>query len=247
MGAAGIARNVSHASIKSSPLAVAVFALQRRRCSRLFLPPAAFRPTPAAMRLSAPAAERNRGPILDVLRRELPSSGVVLEIASGTGTHVVFFARGLPDLQFQPTDPSEESIASIAAWSRDEPSPNLLPPRRLDVLDDDWGILRADAIVCINMIHIAPWQATTALFRGAARVLAPPAPLVLYGPFKFSGAFLADSNALFDTSLRGRNEAWGVRDLDDVTRVAEEHGFLRKSIVDMPAQNHVVVFQRRGA
>lgn len=197
------------------------------------------------MRLSAPAAERNRGPILDVLRRELPASGVVLEIASGTGTHAVFFSRGLPSLQFQPTDPSEEALASIAAWSEAEPSPNLLAPRRLDVLDDDWGVARADAVLCINMIHIAPWQATLALFRGAKRLLAPSAPLVLYGPFKFGGVFLAESNAVFDASLRGRDEAWGVRDLDDVTRVAEEHGFLRKSLVDMPAQNHVVVFRRQ--
>ncbi len=197
------------------------------------------------MRLSAPAAERNRGPILDVLRRELPASGVVLEIASGTGTHAVFFSRGLPSLQFQPTDPSEEALASIAAWSEAEPSPNLLAPRRLDVLDDDWGVARADAVLCINMIHIAPWQATLALFRGAKRLLAPSAPLVLYGPFKFGGVFLAESNAVFDASLRGRDEAWGVRDLDDVTRVADEHGFLRKSLVDMPAQNHVVVFRRQ--
>lgn len=196
------------------------------------------------MRAHAPAAERNAGPILEVLRTVLPAEGLVLEIASGTGQHAVRFARELPNVRFQPSDADPGALDSIVAWSTAEPSPGLLSPLCLDVQRTPWPLSHADAIVCINMIHIAPWAATEALFQGGARVLSPGAPLVLYGPFRFGGQFLAESNAVFDASLRGRDPRWGVRDVDDVTRVASAAGFVRERIVPMPANNHSVVFRR---
>jgi SAM-dependent methyltransferase len=163
------------------------------------------------MKRSAPSALRNRAPILEVLRRVLPAEGVVLELASGTGEHAVHFAAALPGLTWQPSDPSPEARASIAAWRAEAALPNLRPPLPLDVvapwpLDD---VAPLAAIVCINMIHIAPWAATEALFAGAARALAPGAPLVTYGPYRFGGAFTADSNAAFDADLRAPRSALG--------------------------------------
>lgn len=196
------------------------------------------------MRAHAPAAERNAGPILEVLREVLPAEGLVLELASGTGQHAVHFARALPGLRFQPTDGDAAALASIAAWAAAEPSPGLLAPLRLDVHEAPWSVRQADAVLCINMIHIAPWTATEALFRGAAAILSPGAPLVLYGPFRFGGAFLAESNAVFDASLRGRDPRFGVRDLDEVTAVAAAAGFARERVVAMPVNNHTVVFRR---
>lgn len=193
---------------------------------------------------NAPAAERNRGPILEVLREVLPAHGLVLEIASGTGQHAVHFAAALPHLEFQPTDVDPAALGSVQAWVADAGLPNVRPPVPLDVCEPRWPVEAADAIFCANMIHIAPWAATLGLFAGAERVLPLGAPLVLYGPFAFSGRFTAPSNEAFDQSLRGRDPAWGVRDLDDVTRIAEQHGLARERLVEMPANNHTVVFRR---
>jgi hypothetical protein len=193
----------------------------------------------------APATQRNREPILQTLRDVLPR-GKVLEIASGSGEHAVFFARGLPECLWQPTDVDDAALASIAAHRADEPAPNLLAPVRLDVCATEWGAAAEGvaAIVCINMIHIAPWPACEALFAGAARHLPANAPLVLYGPFRFHGTFTAPSNEAFDARLRGENPAWGVRDVADVERAAAAAGFRHEQTVAMPANNHVIVFRR---
>jgi hypothetical protein len=197
------------------------------------------------MKQHAPATARNREPLLEVLRRILPSSGRVLEIASGTGEHAVFFAEALPRLTWQPTDVDAVSLASIAAHRDAADLPNLLPPRLLDATAADWEIDQISAVVCINMIHIAPWSACQGLFQGAAGVLEPGAPHVLYGPFRFDGVFTAPSNEAFDRALRDRNPTWGVRDLTLVTKAAERVGFDRVELVAMPANNHVVVFRRK--
>lgn len=196
------------------------------------------------MKRHAPATQRNRTFILDVLRRVLAGRREVLEIASGTGEHAVFFAAELPGVVWQPSDPDPGALASIDAHRLEAGLPNLAPARRLDVTEDAWGVERADALVCINMIHIAPWSAAEGLFRGAARLLGEGAPLVLYGPFRFGGQFTAPSNEAFDASLRARDPAWGVRDLDDVTALAERAGFTRTEVIAMPANNHTVVFRR---
>lgn len=195
----------------------------------------------------APATDRNREPILAVLRDVLPSSGIVLEIASGSGQHAAFFAPRLPRVTWQPSDPDPAALASIEAWRAEAGASNLRSPIRIDVTQDDWGALEAAAIVCINMIHIAPWAACEGLFRGAQRLLLTEgAPLYLYGPFRFDGRFTAPSNEAFDASLRSSDPSWGVRDLADVTALAERHGFAREAVIPMPANNHSIVF-RRGA
>jgi SAM-dependent methyltransferase len=196
------------------------------------------------MKRLAAAAERNRGPILDALRGVLPPSGLVLEIASGTGQHVVHFAAALPGLEFQPTDLDEENLDSVRAWVEEAGLPNVRPPLRLDVREPDWSVARADAIFCANMIHIAPWAAAEGLLAGAARVLPPGGPLCLYGPFRFGGRFLAPSNEEFDAWLKARDPSWGVRDLDVVTATAAGHGLVREAVFEMPANNHTVVFRR---
>jgi SAM-dependent methyltransferase len=193
-------------------------------------------------RRNAPAALRNRVPILDVLRGVLPAAGTVLEIASGTGQHAAFFAGALPDLTFQPSDPDPEARASIAAWCAC--LPNVRPPLALDVTAPRWGIARADAVLCINMIHIAPWAACEGLMRGAAHVLPPGGVLVLYGPYRLEGRHTAPSNAAFDQSLRMQNPAWGVRDVEAVLAEAERHGLALDRRVAMPANNQSVVLRR---
>ena len=195
-----------------------------------------------AAKQHAPAAARNREPICDVLSRVLPHSGTVLEIASGSGEHAVCFARAFAAIQWQPSDPSAEARASIAAWRAEAGLANLAPPLALDVTAETWPVTAVDAVVCINMVHISPWQATLGLFAGAARVLAPGAPLYLYGPYRFAGAFTAASNAAFDRSLRARDPRWGVRDVDELTAVAHAHGFALTETVAMPANNHSLVF-----
>jgi len=192
--------------------------------------------------LSAPAAARNRAPILEVLRRELPESGLVLEIASGSGEHALCFAAALPALSWQPSDRSEDALRSIAAWRATGSVRNLMAPVALDVVAPAWPVARADAIVCINMIHIAPWRAAEALVAGAARLLPAGAPLILYGPFLESGR-TAPSNEAFDKSLRARDPAWGVRDLDDVAALAARHGLALAARVAMPANNLTIVFR----
>lgn len=195
-------------------------------------------------RLFAPSTARNRGPILDVLRNVLPSKGVALEIASGAGEHVTFFAQHLPGLTFCPSDPSAEARESISAWIASTRLANVNAPLALNVEEFPWPINAADAIICINMTHISPWSATEALFEGGSRALRKEAPLYLYGPYKRGGAHTAPSNAEFDASLRARNAAWGIRDLDDVAACARAKGFGEPQIVDMPAHNLSVIFRR---
>ena len=195
------------------------------------------------MKRFAPATERNRGPIRDVLARVLPATGTVLEIASGSGEHAIAFARAFPALAWQPSDPDPAALASIAAWRAEAAVPNLAAPIELDVMKP-WPDLAPAAIVCINMVHISPWEATLALFEHAGRILAPGAPLFLYGPYRFSGTLTAESNAEFDRSLRARDPRWGVRDVDDLTEVARRAGLVLVDTVAMPANNHSLIFRR---
>ena len=194
------------------------------------------------MKQHAPATERNREPIREVLARVLPATGTVLEIASGSGEHAIAFARAFPGLTWQPTDPDPSALASIAAWRDEAKLANLAAPIELDVTRP-WPVQHADAIVCINMVHIAPWEAALALFAGAGRVLAPGAVLFTYGPYRFGGV-TAPSNEAFDASLRSRDPRWGVRDVDELTRVAATEGLTLVETVAMPANNHSLVFRR---
>ena len=186
---------------------------------------------------------RNRGPILAVLERVLAKDARVLEIASGTGEHAMFVARAVPGVVWQPSDPDADSRASVAAWIAHETLSNVLPPLAIDVRLDNWGFGKTfDAIVAINMIHIAPWEATLGLFRGAGLLLKPGGVLFLYGPFKRDGAHTAPSNEAFEQWLKQRDPAFSVRDLGDVVRVAEDNGLALREIVEMPANNLSVVF-----
>ncbi|HEY4185255.1 MAG TPA: DUF938 domain-containing protein [Polyangia bacterium] len=200
-------------------------------------------PVPAGG-LHAAATDRNREPILAVLRRVLPTTGRVLEIASGTGEHVAFFARALPTLRWQPSDPSPLHLESIRAWSAASGADNLEPPLALDVERQPWPVPSADAMLNINMIHIAPWSAAEALFRGAGRLLPPAGVLFLYGPFKRDGRHTAESNQHFDERLRGEDPRWGVRELGDVQALAAASGFGEPEIVAMPANNLSLVFRK---
>jgi SAM-dependent methyltransferase len=196
-------------------------------------------------RLVAPSAERNKEPILAVLRRVLPRQGAALEIASGTGQHVAHFARALPDLQWWPSEPDVTMHGSIAAWIAHEGLTNVRPPVAHDVGTAPWPIEHADAVVCINMIHIAPWQATLDLMRGAGRVLPPDGVLVLYGPYRRGGEHTAPSNAAFDAQLRRSDPQWGVRDLEAVADAAKAHRLALEEIVPMPANNFVLVLRKQ--
>lgn len=193
----------------------------------------------------APSAERNREPLLAVLERVLPATGTVLEIASGTGQHAVHFAAALPHLVWQPSDPDEGARASIAAWTAASGLSNVRGPLALDVRDAQWGIDAADAIVCINMIHISPWASAQALIDGAGRLLGPGGVLFLYGPYRRGGTHTAASNAAFDAQLKSRNPAWGVRDMEDVVALADAAGFAFDEPIAMPANNFSVVFRKR--
>lgn len=195
-------------------------------------------------RLSAPSALRNREPILAVLRDALPASGLVLEIASGSGEHVVHFAAALPRLTFQPSDPDATALASIAARAGDSGLSNLRPPLRLDAAAADWPVKAADAIICINMIHIAPWNAAEGLIAQAGRILPHGGVLYLYGPYRQPGRALEPSNLAFDESLRSRNPEWGLRELGAVAALAAAAGFAAPQIVEMPANNLSLVFRR---
>lgn len=197
-----------------------------------------------APRQFSPAAERNREPILEVLRRHLPQTGLVLEIASGTGQHVAHFAANLPDLDWQPSDLNAATHASIAAWVKDAGLANVHPPVELNVTTETWPVDRADAIVCINMIHISPWAATEGLLRGAERILPSGSVLYLYGPYRRAGQHTAPSNEEFDVSLKARNPEWGVRNLEDVLDLASRHGFECVEVAEMPANNLSVVLRR---
>jgi hypothetical protein len=190
----------------------------------------------------APAVARNRDPILAVLRRVLPATGLVLEVASGTGEHCAHFGAALPRLAFQPTEPEAEGRASCDGWCGGLPNVRRALP--LDVIAADWPVARADAVLCINMAHIAPWGATLGLLRGAARVLGPGAPLVLYGPWIRAGVATAEGNLDFDASLRARNAEWGLRRLEDLVAAAGAE-FAPPEVIEMPANNVTLVLRRR--
>ncbi|WP_250451606.1 DUF938 domain-containing protein [Caballeronia sp. ATUFL_M2_KS44] len=199
----------------------------------------------AGVRRRAPAAERNRDAILAVLARVLPKRGVVLEIASGTGQHAAHCASALPGIVWQPSDPDAASRESIAAWRAHAGLPNLDAPLCIDVTSGDWGIGNVAAIVCINMIHIAPWEAAEALVRGAAERLGAGGVLYLYGPFRRNGAHTASSNEAFDAQLRATDSRWGVRDMETVEALAREAGFTLAEAIAMPANNFSLVFVKR--
>ena len=192
----------------------------------------------------APATARNRDAILAVLRDVLPAQGMVLEITSGTGEHAVDFAAALPHLTWQPTDPDAEARRSIAAHAARAGLTNLLPPLALDASSANWPVTGAQAIVSINMIHIAPWRAAQGLMAGAGRLLPAGAPLYLYGPFREHGRHTAPSNAAFDESLKSRDPEWGVRDLDEVAALAKAHGLDLEGRIAMPANNLSLIFRR---
>jgi SAM-dependent methyltransferase len=195
-------------------------------------------------RRSAPAAARNAGPIAAALHAILPERGLVLEIASGSGEHALRFAREFPQLLFQPSDAEPAALRSIEAWRAEAGLSNLLPPIALDARAAEWPVAAADAILCINMVHISPWAATEGLMRGAGRLLAPGALLYLYGPYRQAGVETAPSNEAFDQSLRARDPYWGVRELEGVVAEAEANGLRLDRIVAMPANNLSVVLRK---
>lgn len=196
------------------------------------------------MKHFAPATQRNREPILAVLQRVLPTTGIVLEVASGSGEHVVFFAEKFPQLVWQPTDFDANGLASIGAWVSESGLANIRPAMQLDASAAAWPIAHADAVMCINMIHISPFEATVGLMRGAAHLLAPGQRLVTYGPYKVDDQHTAPSNAQFDASLRSRDPRWGIRDIAEVASVAADHGLRLTERVPMPANNFTLVFER---
>ena len=208
------------------------------------LPASMDQSPPDDPRRFAPATLRNRDAILAQLRIALPASGLVLELASGTGEHAAHFARHLPHLEWQPSDPSPGARLSIAAWLALEGLSNVRLPLDIDAAAHAWPIAHAAAALCINMIHISPWASTIGLLRGASRILPGGAPLILYGPFRRSGMPLEPSNEAFDRDLRARDPSWGLRQLDEVARCAAEYGLLLDQVIDMPANNVSVIFRR---
>ncbi len=193
---------------------------------------------------SAPHVARNAEPIIEVLRGFLPERGLVLEVASGTGEHALRFAGAFPKLLWQPSDPEPAALRSIEAWRAEAGLFNLLPAVALDARAAEWSVAAADALVCINMIHISPWSATAGLMRGAGRLLAPGAPLYLYGPYRQAGVETVPSNEAFDESLKARDPEWGLRDVAAVAGEAERNGFALEAVVPMPANNLSVMFRK---
>jgi SAM-dependent methyltransferase len=189
-------------------------------------------------------AERNAVPILKVLERALPEHGTVLEIASGAGQHVVKFAAALPGLTWWPSDIDSAALEALVSRVREAALDNIEPPRYLDVENpSSWPVDKVDAVLCINMMHISPWSATVALFNGAGRILRGGGVLASYGPYKRDGRHTAPSNAAFDASLRARNAAWGVRDIDGIVTAARSAGFTLRELVEMPVNNFMLVFE----
>ncbi len=197
---------------------------------------------PEGVRRHAPATLRNRAAIATMLGELLPSAGAVLEVASGSGEHCAYFAEHFPKLEWHPSDPDPDALASIAAWC--EGLANVRPPLALDAAAATWPVAHADAILCINMAHISPWAATLGLMAGAGRLLPPGGPLILYGPYREAGVPTAPSNEEFDQSLRARNAEWGLRVLDDVIAAAAAQGLAFERRVAMPANNLIVAFRR---
>lgn len=197
-------------------------------------------------KLTWPAAERNKQPILEVLQRAVPRRGTLVELASGTGQHAAHFAAAMPELSYQPTDVEEANLASIEAWRRESGLPNLLAPLRLDVRDERWPFREVEVIYNANMVHISPWECAVGLFRGAGRHLVPGGLLFLYGPFRVGGAHTAPSNQSFDEDLRRRDPRFGVRDLEAITALGAEHGLALSERVEMPANNQSLLLRRTG-
>lgn len=196
----------------------------------------------AEVKRHAPATERNRDVIAETLARVLPTEGLVLEVASGTGEHAVHFAKLFPALTWQPSDPDPIALASINAWRADSNVPNMRPAMLLDA-SADWPIAQADAVVCINMTHISPWAATVGLLRNVARLLPPSAVLFIYGPYKQRDVPLAESNAAFDASLRQQNAEWGLRYVEDIAEEAHKFGLRLDPVIAMPANNLSLIFR----
>lgn len=194
-------------------------------------------------RRHAPATLRNRDAIAGVLVRELPESGLVLEVASGSGEHAVHFAARFPALRWQPSDPDPSARASIAAWSQEAALPNLLPPVDLDAASASWPVIAPAAILCINMVHITPWASTLGLLDGAARLLTPNSPLILYGPFRRADVDTAPGNLAFDAQLKAMDTRFGLRAVEDVDQAAEERGLVRTALYPMPANNLTLVYR----
>jgi len=197
----------------------------------------------AGVRRQAPAVARNVGPIGDVLADWLPDSGLVLEIASGTGEHALAFARRFPNFEWQPSDPDPDALASIEAWREDGP-PNLLPPLLIDTRSGDWPIDRADAMLCTNMVHISPWASALGLLEGAQRILVSGGSLILYGPWLEAGVEAAPSNLAFDQSLKLRNAEWGLRLVEDFAAEAARRGLILVGRREMPSNNIMLRFDR---
>lgn len=211
------------------------------------------RPVEADGRLDAAAFHRNHAPIWAVLERFLAGAkGDVLEAGSGTGQHVLHFARQMAGITWWPSDFNEAHLMSITAWSAHADLANIRPPLAIDLSDPAWcsemtdgsGPQNLRAVFCANVIHIAPWRVAKGLFAGAGRYLPAGGMLLLYGPFKRDGKHTAISNAVFDTSLRERNPEWGVRDFVDVERLAAQHGFMLRETVEMPANNLILMFSK---
>ncbi len=192
--------------------------------------------------LDYPATHRNQEPITNLLRDLLPADGSVLEIASGSGQHCAHLARLFPDLRWQPSDRDKHSLSSISAWT--ESITNVLPPVSLDACESDWHQFEHAAILCINMIHIAPWAACEGLMRGAKQVLPMGGFLYMYGPYMRAGRHTSKSNARFSEDLQKRDERWGVRELNRVESFASDQGLHLDKIVQMPANNLSLVFRR---
>lgn len=195
-----------------------------------------------AARKHAPATQRNREAIAAVLAEVLPETGLVLEVASGSGEHCAFFAERFPALRWQPSDPEPSALASIASWCAG--LDNVAEPLAIDASAAEWPVDRADALLCINMVHISPWEATLGLLDGAARVLPQGEPLILYGPYRRAEVETAPSNAAFDASLKARDPRWGLRDVADVTGAAAARGLAFEWLVEMPANNIILVYRR---
>lgn len=197
------------------------------------------------MKLSSPAAQRNREPIAAVLADWLPESGLVLEVSSGSGEHAVHFAQTFPQLQWQPSDPDPAALTSIEAWRADSGLTNLREPVILDATADIWPIDAAEAVLNINMVHISPWQAALGLLDGAARTLGPGGKVILYGPWVVEGVETAPSNLAFDADLKRRNPVWGLRKVEDFAAEAAKRALIFSDQREMPANNRMLLFIRR--
>ena len=198
----------------------------------------------AGARRSAPAALRNREPIADVLGEWLPPRGLVLEIASGTGEHAIYFAERFPQLDWQPSDIHADALRSIEAWRSAAELPNVRAALVVDAASSDWPISRADAVLSINMVHISPWASALGLISGSARLLPPGGPLILYGPWLKADIETAQSNRDFDDDLRQRDPEWGLRSVEDFAAAAAEKGFELTETRRMPANNLMLLLRR---